>query len=125
MRGYGVSIFAKREQVYGPEQVSVGDFDVTVDGCYRNVVPISLDLKPHRKLYVKIDSAHPVDVVVAREDHSSAAHKEGVTHVLLGPFDTGRAMSMGVFLGVDKGDKALVTLEAWTDRERSTWICPI
>lgn len=109
-------LFAKKETVYGPEQVSVGDFDITVDGCYRNVVSIPIDLKPHRRLYVKVDSPHPVDVVVARENGSSAEHREGVTHVLMGPYDTGKARSMGVFLGVDKGDKALVTLEAWTER---------
>ncbi len=118
-RGYGMSLFAKKEQVFGPEQISVGDFDVTVDGCYRNVVPVPFDLKPHRMLYVRIDSAHPVNVVVAREDRSSVLHKEGVTHAVLGPFDTGRSRSMGIILGVDKGDRAVVAVEAWTDRERS------
>lgn len=112
-------LFAKKEQVYGPEEVSVGDFDITVDGCYRNVVPIPLEVRPHRSLYVKVDSNAPVDVVVAREDGSSVAHKDGVTHTVMGPFDTGKSKSMGVFLGVMKGDKASVTLESWTDKERS------
>ncbi len=110
-------LFEKREQVYGPETVSVGDFDITVDGCYRNVVTIPLDVKPKRKLRVRISSDHPVDVVVARGDNSSAGFKNGVTEATLGPFDTGKFDSMGIFLGVYKGDRAKVTVEAWTDRE--------
>ncbi len=112
-------LFAKREQVYGPEMISVGDFDITVDGCYRNVVPVPLDVRPHRMLRVRVDSDAPVDVVIAREDGSAAVHRDGVTHAEFGPFDTGKAKSMGVFLGVNKGDKATVTLDAWIDKERS------
>ena len=51
-----MSLFSKKVQVYGPETVSVGDFDPTVDGCYRNVVTIPLNVKPHRMLYVKVSS---------------------------------------------------------------------
>ena len=47
-----MSLFEKREQVYGPELVSVGDLDLTVDGGYRNVVTIPLDVKPKRSLMV-------------------------------------------------------------------------
>ena len=110
-------MFDRREQVYGPETVSVGDFDVTVDGCYRNVVTIALDVKPKRMLRVRVSSDHPVDVVVARGDNSSAGHKDGVIEATLGPYDTGKFRSMGILLGVYRGDKAKVTVEAWTDRE--------
>ncbi len=112
-----MALFDKREQVYGPETVSVGDFDITVDGCYRNVVTIPLEVRPHRLLRVSVKSNHPVDVVVAREDRSSAGHKDGVMDAVLGPFDTGKSKSMGILLGVYKGDKASVVLEAWTDKE--------
>ncbi len=110
-------MFGGRETVFGPETVSVGDFDITVDGCYRNVVPIALDVKPRRMLRVRISSDHPVDVVIAREDRSSACHKEGVLEATFGPFETGKSRSMGVLLGVFRGDKASVTVEAWTDKE--------
>lgn len=112
-----MALFDKREQVYGPEAVSVGDFDITVDGCYRNVVTIPLEVRPHRLLRVSVKSNHPVDVVVAREDRSSAGHKDGVMDAVLGPFDTGKSKSMGILLGVYKGDKASVVVEAWTDKE--------
>lgn len=110
-------MFESRETVYGPETVPVGEFDPTVDGCYRNVVTIALDVKPRRFLRVRVTSDHPVDVVVAREDRSSAGHKEGVMDATFGPYETGRSRSMGILLGVFRGDKANVTVEAWTDRE--------
>ncbi len=112
-----MSLFAKREQVYGPETISVGDFDVTVDGFYRNVIPIPLKVRPHRMMRVKVTSDNPVDVVVANETGATVAVKRGITDVEMGPFDTKKADSMGIFLGVMKGDKAKVTLEVWTDKE--------
>lgn len=112
-----VSFFDKRVQVYGPEIVSVGDFDPTVDGCYRNVVTIPLDVKPRRMLHVKVSSDIPVDVVVANSDRSAAGHKEQVTSVEMGPFPTGKSNDMGILIGVFKGDKAKVNLEAWMDKE--------
>lgn len=110
-------LFEKREQVYGPETVSVGDFDPTVDGCYRNVVTIPLDVRPHRILRVKLRADAPVDIVVAGENQSTVCYKEQVREADLGPFDTGKWKSMGILLGVYKGDKAKVELEAWTDKE--------
>lgn len=112
-------LFNKKEPVYGPETLSVGDFDPTVDGCYRNVVAIPLDVKPRRALMVKVTSDFPVDVVIAKEDHSAAGHKDGITEVVMGPYETGKSHSMGIFLGVYRGDKAKVTVEAWTERARA------
>lgn len=111
-----MSFLDKRVTVYGPTAVSVGDFDPTVDGCYRNVVTIPLDVKPHRMLHVRMSSDNPVDIVVARENRSSAGVKENVTSAELGPFDTGKSKSMGIILGVFRGDKAKVELEVWMDR---------
>ena len=112
-----MSLFEKRKQLYGPEVVSVGDLDLTVDGGYRNVVTIPLDVKPKRKLFVKVSSDNPVDVVVANEKGAAVAHKEGVRDAVMGPYDTGKLRSMGIFLGLYPGDKAKVNLEAWMERD--------
>ncbi len=112
-----MSLFERREQVYGPETVSVGDLDLTVDGCYRNVVTIPLDVRPRRALYVHADSDFPVDVVVASETGAAVGHREGVRDATLGPYSTGKLRNMGIILGLYPGDKAKVTLEAWMERE--------
>lgn len=112
-----MSLFDKREIVYGPETVSVGDLDYSVEGCYRNVVTIPLTVKPKRMLRIRIDSDAPVDVVIANENRSSVEHREGVRMGEFGPYDTGKAKSMGIILGVFRGDKAKVNVEAWVDKE--------
>lgn len=112
-----MSLFEKMEQVYGPEVVSVGDLDLTVDGGYRNVVTIPLDVKPKRMLTVKVSSDFPVDVVVANEKGAAVGHKEGVRDATLGPYSTGKLKSMGIFLGLYPGDKAKVNVEAWMEKE--------
>ncbi len=113
-----MSLFEKREQVYGPETVSVGDLDLTVDGGYRNVVSIPLNIKPRRVLRVKVLSDFPVDVVVANEKGAVVDHKEGVRDIIFGPYPTGKLKSMGIFLGLYPGDRANVVLEAWMERGR-------
>lgn len=112
-----MSLFDKKEVVYGPETVSVGDLDYSVEGCYRNVVTIPLTVKPKRMLRIRIDSDAPVDVVIANENRSSVEHREGVRMGEFGPYDTGKAKSMGIILGVFRGDKAKVNVEAWVDKE--------
>ena len=97
-------MFGGRETVFGPETVSVGDFDITVDGCYRNVVPIALDVKPRRMLRVRISSDHPVDVVIAREDRSSACHKEGVLEANRAVMD--RLVKAGFRVKMDDSDQS-------------------
>lgn len=112
-----MSLFDKREVVYGPEVVTVGELDYSVEGCYRNVVTIPLVVKPKRMLRVRIKSDAPVDVVVANENRSAAGHREAVREAEFGPYDTGKSKSMGIILGVFRGDKANVTVEAWVDKE--------
>ncbi len=119
-----MSLFEKRERVYGPETVSVGDLDLTVDGGYRNVVIIPLDVKPRRVLHVKVSSNFPVDVVVANENGATVGHKKGVRDAVLGPYPTEKLKSMGIFLGLYPGDRAKVALEAWMEKER-WYLCPL
>lgn len=112
-----MSIFEKRTQVFGPETLVVGEFDPTADGFYRNVYPIELTVKPNHMLYVKMDSDAPVDIVIAREDGSAVQHKDRQTDIQLGPFPTEKHKSMGIILGVFRGDKATVKIEAWMERK--------
>ncbi|MBE6528957.1 MAG: hypothetical protein E7Z64_07400 [Thermoplasmata archaeon] len=112
-----MSLFEKRTQVYGPESISIGEFDPAVDGFYRNVVTVPLAVKHNQMLYVKVTSDNPVDIVIARDNGSAVMHKDKQKDVQLGPFPTEKHDSMGVILGVFRGDKATATLEAWTERK--------
>ncbi len=112
-----MAFFDKRTQVYGPETIPVGEFDPTVDGFYRNVVTIPLNVKHNHVLYVKVAADKPVDIVIAREDGSAVMHKDRQTEIQLGPFPTEKHDSMGIILGVFRGDRSNATVEAWMERK--------
>ena len=112
-----MSLFEKREQLYGPETVSVGDLDLSVDGGYRNVVTIPLDVKPKRMMYAHVVSDFPVDVVIANDKGMALGHKGSVRDSVMGPYPTEKLRSMGMLLGVYPGDKAKVQLEVWMEKE--------
>ncbi len=111
-----MSLFDKRVQVYGPETIIVGEFDASIDGFYHNVYTIPLDVKHNQNLYVKVKSDKPVDIVIARDNGSAVMHKDRQTDIQLGPFPTEKHDSMGLIIGVFRGDKATVDVEAWTDK---------
>lgn len=112
-----MSFFDKRTQVYGPETLSIGDFDPTVDGFYRNVVTIPLTIKHNQNLFVKVSSDNPIDIVIARDNGSAVTHKDRQKDIVMGPFPTEKYESMGIILGVFRGDKATAKVEAWTERK--------
>jgi len=112
-----MALFEKRTQVYGPEQIEVGQFDPTLENFYRNVVTIPLDVKPNHVLYVKVQATNPVDIVVAREDGSAVQHKDKQTDITMGPYPTEKHRSMGIIIGVFRGDKSTATVEAWMERK--------
>jgi len=111
-----MALFAKRTQVFGPETFPIGELDLSVDGCYRNVKTFELKVKPKHDLYVEVTSDAPIDVVVAAEDQSKLGYRDQVTDARLGPYDTGKSESMGLLIGVYRGDKATVKAEAWMER---------
>jgi len=112
-----MSLFDKRSTVYGPETIVIGEFDSTADGFYRNVVTIPLTVKPKHLLYVKVTADKPVDIVVARSNGSAVQHKDGQTDIVMGPYPTEKEDSMGIIIGVFRGDRATATVEAWMERK--------
>lgn len=111
-------LFLNRKlQVYGPINVSVGDFDPTADCCYRNIVTIPIDVKPRMMLYVKVNSDNFIDVVVAKDDYSSVCHRYNITADTIGPLETGNSRSMGIILGIFRGDKANVLVDVWMSKK--------
>jgi len=112
-----MSLFDKKTQVYGPETLEVGTFDPTVDGFYRNVITIPLEIKHNHVLYVKVKADKPVDIVVARDNGSAIQHKDRQTDVVMGPYPTEKYDSMGIIIGVFRGDISHATVEAWMERK--------
>lgn len=111
-----MALFEKEIHVLSKDSVSVGDFDPTVDGCYRNVVTFPFDVRKNRVLYVKAVSDNPVDIAIANSDGSSAKHAEKITDSVIGPIPTGGNTEMGILIGLFPGDKAKVSFDIWMER---------
>jgi hypothetical protein len=110
-------LFGNRKvMVFDKADISVGDFDPTVPGCYRNVVSFPFDVRPKKALYAEFESDNPVDVVLANSNGSVAAKHMGVTVYSMGPVVTKDNKDMGLILGVFPGDKAKVSARVWMDK---------
>jgi hypothetical protein len=45
------------------------------------------------------------------------AHKDRQTDIVMGPYPTEKYESMGIIIGVFRGDRSTATVEAWTERK--------
>ncbi|MDR1690972.1 MAG: hypothetical protein LBR42_03905 [Candidatus Methanoplasma sp.] len=111
-----MALFDDRIQVLKVDGVTVGEFDQSADGFYRNVMTFNFNVKKKKAIRVKIRSDNPVDVAVANENGSSMAHKQSMKDGELGPVPTLDNREMGLFLGVYPGDKATVSVEVWMEK---------
>ena len=108
-----MAIFSGKQAVFGPEMMSVGDFDPKADGGYRNVIVTQIKVKPKRMLYVRVKSDNPVDVAVVDQKGRPIGHKDGVTDDTLGPISTETWTDMGFIVGLFRGDKAKMEGLGW------------
>ncbi len=112
-----MALFNRKRRVFGPEMVHVGEFDPTQDSLYRNIVVTEIVVKPNRLLYVHAKSEFPVDLVVLNQTGNPVGHIDNVNDDTLGPISTQEWTEMAIVLGVFRGDKATVELEAWMERK--------
>jgi hypothetical protein len=110
-------LLQKSVKIFDQKGMIIGEFDMTVDGFYRNVLTFSFDVKKQRQLYLNISSKDPIDVAVSNSNGSIAAHKKGVTEDRFGPVFTRDNKEMGLFLGVMPGDKTVADVEIWMERK--------
>lgn len=111
-----MAVFSGREQVFRTEGLSLGEFDPSADGFYRNVKTFSFKVKKRRTISISITSGIPVDIVVANEKGATVSYKPGVKEGTIGPIPTDDNKEMTLVLGVYPGDKTAVNAEVWMDR---------
>ncbi|HKM09794.1 MAG TPA: hypothetical protein VJX93_04840 [Candidatus Methanomethylophilaceae archaeon] len=112
-----MALLNRKRRVFGPDTVLVGEFDPTQDSLYRNIVVTEIEVKPNRLLYVHAKSEFPIDLVVLNQTGNPVGHIDKVNDDTLGPISTQTWNEMAIVLGVFRGDKATVELEAWTVRK--------
>jgi len=112
-----MAVFSEREQVFKTEGLTIGEFDPSVDGFYRNVQTFSFGVKKRKAIQINISSDAPVDVAVANEKGASVCYKQAVKEGTIGPIMTGGNKEMGIIVGVYKGDRATLSIDIWMERQ--------
>lgn len=109
-----MSLFSRKKIVIEKQEFTIGEFDINVDGAYRNIVTFPIEGKKGRKLTVSVKSDNGVDVSIVdakgmnEKFRASVKDEELVVPIL----DNG---TMSLIFGVYRGDKSKVTVEAWTE----------
>ncbi len=108
-------ILRKRSPVLSKRTVSIGDLDLSVPGGYDNVKTFPLKVRKGRGLTVRVDSDAPVDLAVSGPDGRVLDFKEGISSGTLGPIPFNESCTAALVLGVFRGDRAELELEAWQE----------
>jgi len=95
-------------------ETTVGEFDPSADGAYRNVKTFPLDVKPRKDLCIRLESDIRIDLALSGSDGKCVLFKEGVTE---GTFRirTERKETLMLAAGVFRGDLAKIKVSAWLE----------
>jgi hypothetical protein len=107
-------MFRRRTVLIPKTEMTVGEFDPSADGAYRNVKTLPLEVRPKRDLFVSVESNVPIDAAVSDSSGKCITFREKFTSGTISarPEEKGTAALM---IGVFRGDLAKVTIEAWME----------
>ena len=108
-------LFGKKTILIEHQTVTVGEFNININGAYDNVKTFPLEVKKGRKLFVSVKSDNGVDVSVVDTKGMNESFSEAVKDKLIGPIEVIEKGTMALVLGVYRGDLAHVELEAWME----------
>ena len=108
-------IFGKKAILIEHQTLTVGEFNININGAYDNVKTFPLEVKKGRKLFVSVRSDNGVDVSVVDAKGMNESFSEAVKDKVIGPLEISEKGTMALVLGVYRGDLAHVELEAWME----------
>ncbi|MCL1984782.1 MAG: hypothetical protein FWG58_05245 [Methanomassiliicoccaceae archaeon] len=95
--------------------ISLGEFDPTVDGAYRNVKTFPLPVKQGKKLFLTVISDRPVDIALSNGDGICIKFKDGILDDTIGPLEMTKKETMALLVGIYRGDKAELKIKVWME----------
>ena len=110
-----MSLFRRRINLIPLTKINLGEFDINEPGGYCNVKTFRLVIKAGRDLHVRVSSDKPVDLAVSDEQGRCRSFKEGVIEGELDPIPFPEKEVVALVLGVFRGDKAELQVEAWLE----------
>ncbi len=109
-------LFGRKKTILLEKQsITVGEFDISVDGAYRNIKTFPLNVKKDRDVYVHVTSDNGADVSIVGLDGRNAKFIEGTKDAVLGPVNAKDKGTMALVIGVPYGSLSNVEIEAWME----------
>lgn len=108
-------LFNKKVTLIERQAVTVGEFNIEIDGAYDNVKTFPLDVRKGKNVYVSVKSDNGVDVCIVGLDGMNKKYAEAVKDKTLGPVPTEGRGKMALILAVYRGDLAHAEIEAWME----------
>ena len=103
-----------KKTVLFEESISIGEFDPSADGAYRNVKTFPLIVKRGR-IFISADSDKPVDIALSDSDGICIKFKNSIISDTIGPIELTRKQTVTLMVGVYKGDKAELGIKVWME----------
>ena len=110
-----MALFSKKSVLLERQDFTIGEFDITVDGAYRNISTFPLKVKKGRNVFVSVKSDNGVDVSIVDVNGMNAKYAPAVKDAVMGPVHVRESGTMALVFGVYRGDLAHVTVEAWME----------
>lgn len=109
-----MSLFRRKVTLIEKQDVTIGEFDISVDGAYRNIRTFPMEGKKGKKLTVVVTSDNGVDVSIVDAMGMNEKFRPSVKDetIVVPILDNG---TMSLILGVYRGDLAHVNVEAWME----------
>lgn len=108
-------MFRRKTALIEKTEMTIGEFDPTVDGAYRNVKTFPLEVKAGKDLYISIESSIPVDIALSNGDGMCIGFKDQFKSGVFGPTALKKKEVVSLMMGVFRGDLAKLTIEAWME----------
>ena len=108
-------MFGGKETVLLETSISLGEFDPTVDGAYRNVKTFPLPVKQGKKVFLTVTSDRPVDIALSNGDGICIKFKDGILNDTIGPLEMAKKETIALLVGIFRGDKAELKIKAWIE----------
>jgi len=101
-----------KKTVLFDEQITIGEFDPSADGAYRNVKTFPLQVR-QGDMFISVDSDRPVDIAISNSDGICIKFREAILKDVIGPIALTRKETMALAVGIFRGEKAEPKLRAW------------
>ena len=108
-------LFDRKVVLVEHQNLTVGEFNIEINGAYDNVKTFPLEVKKGKKLFVSVKSDNGVDVSIVDTKGMNESFTEAVKDKTIGPLNIAEKGTMALILGVFRGDLAHVELEAWME----------